>query len=67
MPPQKLFRTEIEDHRRLGTQARGIDDSRALHISYALQSGHEALIRRGSAVTPGDSLNTILDLSRLGH
>jgi hypothetical protein len=62
-----LLRAEIEVHRRPRTQARGDEDSRAVHFSYALQSGHEALIRRGSAVAPRDSLNTILGLSRLGY
>ena len=43
MPPlEKLFRLEIEFHRRLPTQAPGT--ANALHTSYALQAGHEALI-----------------------
>jgi hypothetical protein len=55
MPPlEKLFRLEIEFHRRLRTQALGTEDTRALHTSYALQSGYEPLIRAVGTVTVQD-------------
>lgn len=55
MPPlEKLFRLEIEYHRRLRTQAPGTADARALHTSYALQSGYEALIGAAGPVTAGE-------------
>lgn len=55
MPPlEKLFRLEIDFHRRLRTQALGTADARALHTSYALQSGYEALIRAAGLVTAQD-------------
>ncbi len=55
MPPlERLFRLEIEFHRRLRTQAPGAEDIRALHTSYALQSGYEPLIRTVGTVTAQD-------------
>ena len=55
MPPlEKLFRLEIEFHRRLRTQAPGTADTRALHTSYALQSGYEPLIRAVGTVIGQD-------------
>jgi len=55
MPPlEQLFRLEIDFHRRLRTLAPGIADARALHTSYALQSGYEPLLRATGAVTAGD-------------
>jgi hypothetical protein len=55
MPPlERLFRLEIEFHRRLRTQAPGTEDARALHTSYALQSGYEPLIRSIGTVTVQD-------------
>ena len=55
MPPlEKLFRLEIEFHRRLRTQAPGTRDARALHTSYALQCGYEPLIRSLGTVTGPD-------------
>jgi hypothetical protein len=55
MPPlERLFRLEIEFHRRLRMQAPGTEDTRALHTSYALQSGYEPLIRAVGAVTAQD-------------
>lgn len=55
MPPlEKLFRLEIEFHRKLRTQAPGTEDARALHTSYALQSGYEPLIRAVGTVTGRD-------------
>jgi hypothetical protein len=55
MPPlEKLYRLELEFHRRLRTQAPGTVDARALHTSYALQSGYEPLLRALGAVTAQD-------------
>jgi hypothetical protein len=55
MPPlEKLFRLEIEFHRRLRTLAPDTADARALHTSYALQSGYESLIGALSPVTAAD-------------
>ena len=51
-PPEGPFRLEIEFHRRLRTQAPGTADVRALHTSYALQAGYEALIGAVGTVTP---------------
>ena len=51
---EKLFRLEIEFHRRLRTQAPGTEDTRALHTSYALQSGYEPLIRSVGTITVQD-------------
>jgi hypothetical protein len=53
-PLERLFRLEIEFHRRLRTEAPGTLDARALHTSYALQSGYEPLLRAAGAVTVGD-------------
>ena len=53
-PLERLFRLEIEFHRRLRTEAPGPADARALHTSYALQSGYEPLIRSVGAVTARD-------------
>jgi hypothetical protein len=50
-PLERLFRLEIEFHRRLRTQAPGTADARALHTSYALQAGYEPLIGAIGAVT----------------
>ena len=55
MPPlETLFRLEIEFHRRLRTQAPGTPDARALHTSYALQSGYEPLMRAIGPITAQD-------------
>lgn len=55
MPPlEKLFRLEVEFHRRLRTEAPGTADASALHTSYALQSGYEPMIRSLGAVTSRD-------------
>jgi hypothetical protein len=57
-PLERLFRLEIEFHRRLRTQAPSTADVGALHTSYALQSGYLPLIRAvGTA--------TALDIERL--
>jgi hypothetical protein len=55
MPPlERLFRLEIEFHRRLRTQAPGTADTSALHTSYALQAGYEPLIGAVGSVTARD-------------
>ncbi len=55
MPPlERLFRLEIEFHRRLRTQAPGTADTGALHTSYALQAGYEPLIGAVGTVTARD-------------
>ncbi len=38
-PLERLFRLEIEFHRRLRTEAAGSGDASSLHTSYALQMG----------------------------
>ena len=53
-PLERLFRLEIEYHRRLRTQAPGTADVRALHTSYALQAGYEPLLRALGPVTAQD-------------
>jgi len=53
-PLEKLFRLEIEFHRRLRTEAPGTVDASALHTSYALQSGYEPLLRAAGAGTARD-------------
>ena len=50
-PLEKLFRLELEFHRRVRTQAPGTGDSRSLHTSYALQTGYEQLIAAIGTVT----------------
>ena len=55
MPPlERLYLLEVEFHRRLRTQAPGTVDSRALHTSYALQTGYEPLIRASGTATAID-------------
>ena len=53
-PLERLFRLEVEFHRRLRTEAPGTFDVAGLHTSYALQSGYEPLIRSAGAVTARD-------------
>jgi hypothetical protein len=53
-PLEKLFRLEIEFHRRLRTAAPGTADARSLHTSFALQTGYEQLIRSTESVTAGE-------------
>jgi len=50
-PLERLFRLEVEFHRRLRTLAPGTADARALHTSYALQAGYESLIRAAGGVS----------------
>jgi hypothetical protein len=55
MPPlERLYLLEVEFHRRLRKQAPGTADVRALHTSYALQSGYEPLIGAVGAVRTQD-------------
>jgi hypothetical protein len=53
-PLERLFRLEIDFHRRLRIEAPGTADARALHTSYALQAGYEPLIRAAGAATAQD-------------
>jgi hypothetical protein len=50
-PLEKLFRLELEFHRRLRTAARGTIDASSLHTSYALQTGYEQLIPAIGTIT----------------
>jgi len=50
-PLEKLFRLEIEFHRRLRIDAPGTAEASSLHTSYALQSGYEQLIPGTGVVT----------------
>jgi hypothetical protein len=69
---EKLFRLEIEFHRRLRTQVSGTVDVHALHTSYALQCGYEPLIRTVGSVAAQDldkvaqRLATAVDVRDLG-
>jgi hypothetical protein len=53
-PLEKLFRLEIDFHRRLRTQGPHEPDTGSVHTSYALQSGYEPLIRALGPVTAQD-------------
>jgi hypothetical protein len=53
-PLEKLFRLEIDFHRRLRTQAPGAADAASLHTSYALQSGYDQLLRSLGSITAQD-------------
>jgi hypothetical protein len=45
MPPlERLFRLEVEFHRRLRSEVDGLPDTGGLHTSYALQAGYEPLL-----------------------
>jgi hypothetical protein len=59
-PVERLFALEVEFHRRLRAEAPGSGDARALHTSYALQSGYERLIHQVGRVTVGD-LETLVE------
>ncbi len=50
-PLEKLFRLEIEFHRRLRTAVPGTTDAGGLHTSFALQTGYESLIAAAGRVT----------------
>ena len=46
MPPlERLFRLEVEFHRRLRSEANEPPDAGGVHTSYALQAGYEPLLR----------------------
>jgi hypothetical protein len=53
-PLEQLFILEVEFHRRLRTEAPGTVDASAVHISYALQTGYERLLRAAGRVTADD-------------
>ena len=51
---EKLFRLEIEFHRRLRTAVPGTVHAGSLHTSFALQTGYELLLGAAGSVTDGD-------------
>jgi hypothetical protein len=53
-PLEKLFRLEVEFHRRVRALPPGVVDAGSLHTSYALQTGYEQLIRETEVVTAQD-------------
>ncbi len=53
-PLERLFRLEIEFHRRLRASASDESHAAGLHTSYALQAGYESLIRAAGTVTAAD-------------
>jgi len=53
-PLEKLFRLEIEFHRRVRAAGPGTIDAGSLHTSFALQTGYELLIPAIGAVTATD-------------
>jgi hypothetical protein len=53
-PLEKLFRLEIEFHRRLRAAVPGTFDAGGLHASFALQTCYERLIGSVGAVTAAD-------------
>jgi hypothetical protein len=57
---ERLFALEVEFHRRLRAQAPSPGDVRALHTSYALQSGYEHLLREVGRVSERD-LEAVLE------
>jgi hypothetical protein len=59
-PLERLFALEVESHRRLRAEAPGPGDARALHTSYALQSGYEQLLRQIGRIT-GRDLEMVLE------
>jgi hypothetical protein len=59
-PLENLLALEVEFHRRLRAESPGPGDTRALHTSYALQSGYERLIHQVGRVTVGD-LETLVE------
>ena len=55
MPPlERLFRLEVEFHRRLRGAANGPPDAGGVHTSYALQAGCEPLLRSIGGVAAAD-------------
>jgi hypothetical protein len=57
---ERLFALEVEFHRRLRTESSGSCDARALHTSYALQSGYERLLGEVGRVAERD-LEAVLE------
>jgi hypothetical protein len=53
-PLEKLFRLEIEFHRRLRALPPGVVEAGSLHTSYALQTGYESLLHSLGAVSAMD-------------
>ena len=53
-PLERLFRLEIEFHRRLRTSDADPAHAPEVHTSYALQSGYEQLIRDAGTVAAAD-------------
>jgi hypothetical protein len=53
-PLEKLFRLEVEFHRRVRAFPPGSVHTGSLHTSYALQTGYEQLIRDSEIVTAHD-------------
>ena len=53
-PLEKLFRLEVEFHRRLRALPAGVVETGSLHTSYALQTGYESLLHALGAVTVSD-------------
>jgi hypothetical protein len=53
-PLERLFGLEVEFQRMLRSVALGTADATALHTSYALQAGYEALLRQTDRVTTQD-------------
>jgi hypothetical protein len=53
-PLEKLFRLEVEFHRRLRALPPGTVDAGSLHTSYALQTGYELLLYAVGAVRAVD-------------
>jgi hypothetical protein len=51
---ERLFRLEVEFHRRLRTEIPRSLESQGLHTSYALQSGYEYLIQLARAARGAD-------------
>ena len=55
MPPlERLFRLEVEFHRRLRSEANEPPDAGGVHTSYALQAGYEPLLRSIGGVAAAD-------------
>ena len=51
---ERLFRLEVEFHRRLRGEANEPPDAGGLHTSYALQAGYEPLLRSIVGVAAAD-------------
>jgi hypothetical protein len=51
---ERLFRLEIEFHRQVRTFAPGTAETGSLHMSYAMQTGYELLLRAAGTVTASD-------------